>query len=120
MSKESFKMFARQHPGLASRVLDGSVTWQKLYELYDIYGESSNIWDKFLTSGNEIQEVKPLKDTTVGDIFRTIKNVDLTSVQKGIENIEKTIGLIENLGTDNKTNITNSYEARPMYKYFED
>ena len=120
MSKDGFKIFARAHPELASSVLDNTTTWQKLYELYDIYGESSDIWNKFLTGNNLIQDVKPLKDTTVGDIFKTIKNVDLSNVQKGIENIQKTIGMIENLGLDNKNNIGNNYEARPMYKYFED
>lgn len=120
MSKDAFKIFARQHPELASSVLNDTTTWQKLYELYDIYGETSDVWSKFLTGNSVIQDVKPLKDTTVGDIFQTIKNVDLTNVQKGIENIQKTIGMIENIGLDNKGNITSSYEARPMYKYFED
>ena len=35
MSKENFKAFARIHPELANHVLNGEVTWQKLYELYD-------------------------------------------------------------------------------------
>ena len=39
MSKESFKTFARNNPELASSVLDNKVTWQQLYELYEIYGE---------------------------------------------------------------------------------
>ena len=36
MSKESFKNFARLHPELATQVVNNKISWQKLYELYDI------------------------------------------------------------------------------------
>ena len=36
--KEEFKIFARKHPELVSFVKDKSMTWQKFYEIYDIYG----------------------------------------------------------------------------------
>ena len=38
MSKENFKSFARIHPELANFVNTNQTNWQKLYELYDIYG----------------------------------------------------------------------------------
>ena len=43
MSKETFKTFAKQHPELAKTVLNGTTTWQKLYEIYDIYGIDSSM-----------------------------------------------------------------------------
>ena len=46
MSKESFKNFIRTKPELVEYVTNGEMTWQKFYELYDIYGEDNNIWDK--------------------------------------------------------------------------
>ena len=49
MSKETFKAFARNHPELATSVLKNNTTWQKLYEIYEIYGESSNIWNTYIT-----------------------------------------------------------------------
>lgn len=45
MSKDTFKIFAGKHPELAESVLKSKTTWQKLYELYDIYGENSTVWD---------------------------------------------------------------------------
>ena len=47
MSKENFKNFVRQNPELADYVLDKKVTWQQLYEIYDMYGENNQIWDKY-------------------------------------------------------------------------
>ena len=48
MSKESFKVFARNHPELATKVMNNDVSWQKLYELYEMYGEESDVWDNYL------------------------------------------------------------------------
>ena len=47
MSKETFKLFARNHKELATAVLQGKATWQQLYELYEIYGENHSIWNDY-------------------------------------------------------------------------
>ena len=128
MSKENFKNFARIHPELATFVNNNQTTWQKLYELYDIYGEKSNVWNEYFsesqlntTSTSSTTQNKPLKDATINDLINTIKSVDLETVQKGISNMQKTIGLLQDLGIGAASKgITNSYEPRPMYKYFED
>lgn len=111
MSKEDFKNFAKTHPELAENVLKGKTTWQKLYELYDIYGEDPNIWNKFKTTNEEIQ--LPLKD-----FFQTLKNLDMETIQKGVTNLQKTIGLIQDLGIVQKENT--NYEPQPIYRRFED
>ena len=114
MSKESFKDFARLHPELARSVVNNKVTWQKLYEIYDIYGGNSSVWNEYFDTSNTTQD-------KIGDIMSTIKKVDLKSVQSGIENIQKAIGLIQDIGLGKVKDIpTSTYEARPLYKYFED
>ena len=47
MSKESFKQFAKQHPEFIKYINNGEMTWQKFYELYDMYGDNSDIWNKY-------------------------------------------------------------------------
>ena len=108
MSKESFKLFARNHKELANTVIKGNVTWQQLYELYEIYGEDSNIWNSYFDN-NDIS-------ISFKELFNTIKNIDMESVQKGITNIQKAIGLLQDLGINNKK----SNETQPIYKRFED
>ena len=113
MSKDEFKTFARTHPELAKNVMSGKTSWQKLYELYDIYGENSNIWDSYLSKPIEVAQ------SSIKDMFNTIKNLDMESVQKGVTNLQKTIGLLQELGiTSKKDNI--GYEPTPIYKRFED
>ena len=45
--KEAFKSFAALHPELVSYVKSGEMTWQKFYEIYDIYGESNEAWKEY-------------------------------------------------------------------------
>lgn len=112
MSKDTFKIFAGKHPELAATVLKSKTTWQKLYELYDIYGENSTVWDNFFTS----QPAKePLKE-----LFQTFKNLDMEQVQKGVTSLQKTIGLLQDIGLNNNDLVRPQYEPKPLYTYFDD
>lgn len=118
MSKDNFKSFARIHPELASSVISGKVTWQQLYELFEIYGENNSIWNDYFTSNSSTIDSITSSATTIKDFINTLKNIDMDSVQKGITNIQKTIGLLQDIGFGSKNN--NLYEAKPIYKRFED
>ena len=113
MSKDTFKTFAKSHPELAKNVMSGKTSWQKLYELYDIYGENSNVWDTFFSKPIEVAQ------SSIKDMFNTIKNLDMDSVQKGVSNLQKTIGLLQELGIGSQKETT-TYEPKPIYRRFED
>lgn len=119
MSKETFKIFARSHPELATQVINNKTSWQKLYELYEIYGENNSVWDDYF-SKNLTQLTTANANATFKDLFNMIKNIDLDSVQKGVNNLQKTIGLLQDIGLGNSKGISDSYEPRPLYQYFED
>ena len=116
VDKDTFKSFARVHPELASVVLEGNATWQQLYEIYEIYGENNSIWNNYFKTNNSLTDNIASSATTMKDFVNTFKNLDMDSVQKGITNIQKTIGLLQDLGIGNR----NTYEARPIYQRFND
>ena len=122
MSKETFKNFVRNYPELGNSVMDNKTSWQKLYELFEIYGEDSNVWTSFTsTTRSTSTERTSTKSASIKDLFNTFKNIDLDSVQKGVTNLQKTIGLLQDIGIGSTTTkAASSYEPRPMYKYFED
>lgn len=95
MSKERFLSFARNHSELAKEVLKGNVTWQQLYELYEIYGENHSIWNQYLNGDS-------LDFNSFKNLFDMIKKVDLNQVQDGIQSLQKTIGLLQDIGVGNK------------------
>lgn len=108
MSKESFKLFVRNHPELAEYVVKNDISFQKFYEIYDIYGEQSSVWDKYF---------KIKKKSSGDDLITKLKNADPKDLQKGITNIQKALSMFD--FSDASTS-TKPYEERPMYKYFED
>ena len=122
MSKEEFKSFVRKNPGLIKYVNNNSMTWQKFYEMYDMYGESNDIWNNYLnTTSNNIVKTNTLSssENAFREIVNTVKTINLEKVQKGINSLQKTISLVQELGSSNNTT-PKEYERRPIYKHFED
>ena len=65
--KDNFKKFVKQNPILLKHVQSGKMTWQKFYEMYDMYGEDENTWSPYLN--NQVA-------SNLG-LFEFIKNLDL-------------------------------------------
>ena len=66
MSLDNFKNFVKENPKLANFVRNGDMTWQKFYELYDLYGPFHDIWNKYL--GITTNRVFSFKDVIAGII----------------------------------------------------
>ncbi len=117
MSLENFKSFVKTNPSLTNFVRSGDMTWQKFYELYDLYGPVHDVWNKYL--GITTNGAFSFKD-----IFGMLKNIDTNELQKGIGSLQKGIGYVQefiaNKATDTREEKKETYEPRPMYKYFDD
>ncbi len=118
MKKEEFKAFVRNNPNLIEYVNNGKKTWQEFYEMYDIYGENSDIWNKYREIGDVSSKnmSTTVGDTSLKDLFNIIKKIDLESVRKGAEGLQKAITLFQGLGKPSE----NVYKSRPLYQHFED
>ena len=107
--KEDFKMFVRNHPSLAKHVNNGSMTWQKFYEMYDMYGESNSVWDDYLNV------------STSSGLFDFVKNMDFDTIQTGVNSVQRVISVVQDFSKKDNLNIDdNNYKPRPLYKHFED
>ena len=106
---DSFKLFVKNNPTFASFIKDGSMTWQKFYELYDMYGEDSNIWDEFKSNK---------KSTSINDIINLAKNIDMNKFQDGINSLSKAVNLFSELFINKNNN--DGYTPRAIYKRFDD
>ena len=127
MAKEDFKRFVRSHPELVNYVNKGTMSWQKFYEMYDIYGESNSIWKEYQPTNQAINNTSTssttnknntVGDTSLKDLFNMVKKIDLDSVRKGAEGLQKAIALVQDFSLGSKQ--TNNYQARPLYKHLED
>ena len=114
MSKEDFKAFVRRKPKLIEYVQNNNSSWQKIYEIYELYGENNSIWDEYLKD-------KPKSiSNSFTDIINTIKGIDLEKLQSGIDSIQNTISMIQNFSTNNKNTQNNNYQPRYQYHHMDD
>lgn len=123
--KEEFKIFVKDHPELIKFVKSNEMTWQKFYEVYNLYGSDNEVWDKYFKNlddeGSNSSDNTSKESFSVSDLIDMVKKVDLNSVQKNITNISKALGLVQSLITkDDSSAQTENYTPRPLYKKFED
>ena len=117
---EAFKNFVRTKPELIKYVENNEMTWQKFYEIYDLYGEDENVWKKY--SGVDERSVAD----SISKITNMVKNVDVNSIKSHINTAQKAIDFVQDLTKKTpKPNITDNLSKgpvspRPLNKFFED
>lgn len=117
-SKEEFKNFARLHPELVSYIKSGESSWQKFYEIYDIYGDKDEAWLDYFNKSKKINTDYNFKSLT-----EKIKNIDLSSIQEHIGTAQKALGIVQELTSKGGSSVTDTLEVispRPINKIFED
>ena len=105
--KSEFKEFVRKYPSFASFVQNKNTTWQELYELWDMYGDDDKVFSRYKTVG-----------TDLNNVINGIKNINMDSVKKNLNSIEKGIKLLQDFVK--KEDTVPTYEPRPIFKRFED
>ena len=122
MSKlTSFKEFVKNNPSLVKFVKEDKMTWQKFYEMFDLYGSNHEVWNDYLTKKEE--KVVEAATTTAGitDFLSWFKSIDLDSLQEGINSVSRVVGVLQDFGNkDNTSNAKTEYKPRPLYKHLED
>lgn len=122
MSKIEFKEFVKKNPKLIKYVKNDEMTWQKFYEMYELYGEEESAWKDYLKE-EKIEDVKALTASSlgIGELINWMKSINLDGLQEGIGNIQRVLGVFQDFSKrDTTEKTTNEYKPRPLYKHFED
>ncbi len=124
MKKDEFKEFVKNNPQLIKYVRNNEMTWQKFYEMYDLYGDKEEAWSTYLKKEEKV-ETKAGKTAiaglTLSEVVNWFKNVDLDGLQEGIGNVQRVLGVVQDFSKkDNTSDSKPAYKPRPLYKHFED
>lgn len=112
--KTSFKEFVSHHPELLTYIKNKENTWQDFYEIYDIYGEDETAWNKYFNSEEKDS------NSSIGELTKLFKNVNMDNVQKHITNAQKAVNLIQELTSKSSSSNIISKTPRPITKFFGD
>lgn len=115
----SFKEFVKEHPSLIGFVKNNEMTWQKFYELFDLYGSDNEVWNTYITPVTSMATAATSTSSTP-DIFGWLKNLDLDALQENIGSIQRVVGVLQDLGSSKEDSVKPEYKPRPLYKHFED
>ena len=125
--KEAFKGFVRENPSLMRFVKNGEMTWQKFFEMYDMYGTNNSVWDDYLkeavttvASTAAVTATSSTPSISFNDVVNWVKGIDLDSVQSGINNIQRVVGMVQDFAKKDNIPEKEVYKPRPVYKHFED
>ena len=105
------------------------MTWQKFYEMYDLYGNDETVWNDYIGIKEDRVSEKKIETKgkggvaglTLSEVVNWFKNVDLDGLQEGIGNVQRVLGVVQDFSKkDNNTPQKETYKPRPLYKHFED
>ena len=121
---DAFKEFVKENPSLIQYVKTNEMTWQKFYEMYDLYGTEDNIWKPYLNFNNDrVADATTSAIGTMGfnEIVDWIKNIDIATVQSAIDSVQRVVSVLQDFTSKNKEESPKEeYKPRPLYKNFED
>ncbi len=128
MKKEEFKEFVKKNPKLINYVKTNEMTWQKFYEMYDLYGEDNEVWKDYINKNetrNTTSQVKKVEKSgiaglTLSEVVNWFKNMDLDGIQEGIGNVQRVLGVVQDFSKKDSNTTKEVYKPRPLYKHFED
>lgn len=113
--KEEFKNFLKNNPKLINYIKNNENSVQKLYEVYDIYGDDEKVWDEYVKEDN-----RSLNLNNISDI---VKNIDMNSIKGHIDTAQKALSIVQELtGKVEKgvKAIKKPLAPKPLDKFFED
>ena len=84
---EEFKKFASSRPFLKQKVDNKEITWQELYERYDIYGKEDEI---FKEDKNENRK----NNDSFSSFMDMINNIDIDKVTEGLNGMKKILSIL--------------------------
>lgn len=117
---DDFKEFVRNNSYLIGYIKRGNKSWQDLYEIYDLYGDDNDAWNKYLGGEDRSNNSTNSRGSYIDDMIRIAKNIDMDKVQDGITSLQKTLGLFGELFVNKGNGGSKEYNPRPLYRRFED
>ena len=125
-SFEEFKKFISDKPYLKEKVKSNKTTWQELYEHFDLYGPSDDIFiedveiDKEDIKEEPKEESKENTDDSFSSFFNLISGIDVDKISDGLNGMKKILNILSEVtATEDVTSFSKRRSQKP-YKRDDD
>lgn len=124
---QEFKSFIKTKPDVLDKIHNNEITWQQVYETYDLYGSNHSLFgateEKEVKNETKSEEKTPFKTRSeyVNNALKMFQDVDMDKVTSNLQSIQKVMGIFgeitKGVGKDNQS-ITDIKNRR--YKRYND
>lgn len=105
---ERFKKFASTKPFLKKMVDNKEISWQELYEKYDIYGEDDPIFKE------ENKKDNTRNDSSFSSFIDMINNIDIDKISEGLNGMKKVLSILSEI--TQKEDVPSSRKMKQPYE----
>ena len=106
--KEEFKRFIKDKEFLIDKVIKGETSWQKLYEIYDLYGENASIFKE------EVKE--ETRENKTNNLLKAFEDIDVNKINENLEGVRKILAVLGEFTRKDDTKVKRSYN-KPSSNY---
>ena len=125
-SFDEFKKFISDKPYLKEKVKLNKTTWQELYERFDLYGPSDDIFKEDIETEKEDikeetkEESKENTDDSFSSFFNLISGIDVDKISDGLNGMKKILNILSEVtATEDVTSFSKRRGQKP-YKRDDD
>lgn len=94
-----FREFVSKHPLVRNEVLNGTKTWQSIYEDWVIIGENDESWKKYEKEDIKQTDNKKLEDLlsseNLKNIWGYVKKINPDSISKTLNTVQKVLQITQ-------------------------
>lgn len=112
-----FKSFIKNQDHVIDRIKSGELTWQYVYEMYDLYGPDYKLFKK-----EEVKEEKK-KDSNnyINNALKAFQDVDMDKISENLQSLQKVLGIFSEFSKGGQSNNgPNHSMSRGRYKRYND
>lgn len=121
---DEFKAFVKNNPFLLDKIQASEVSWQQLYETYDIYGVSHPLFSNKKETNNNTKKIDNNKNNDyVKSAISMFKNIDVDKLSENLQSIKKVIGAISEFTSVNdnkKDESVPNFSKKNSYRRYND
>lgn len=116
---DEFKAFIKDKEFLIDKVNNKEITWQGLYEIYDLYGENASIFHNENTNEINKEEAKTQQangDGKVNNLLKAFEGLDVNKINENLEGVRKILAVLGEFTKKEDVKPKRTYE-RPNNRY---